>query len=167
MVDYTKRQPDYSDDIQKYGGFGERVFLERYSQKMDIVDVRKNKTYQRRDIDFLVAKEDGVYSSVDVKVDTVGITSKKLVFEVISHSSSGWGLTTKADYIFMILAREEKGELEACVGYWLDVREWREFCAERTNKKVINTVVGEGIVDLLCSIEDLKSQNVIKKEIFF
>lgn len=167
MVDYTKRPPDYFGDIKKYGHFGEDLFLEKFSSSMNIVDVRENKSYQRDDIDFLVARENRKYLSVDVKVDTVALKTGNLAFEVVSHSSSGWAMVTKADYIFIVLADETNWVLTPKVGYWLDMQAWRGYCADRANKKTINTVVSEGIVDLLCPITLLKEKEIIKKEVFF
>ena len=50
MTEKAKREPNYFMDIKKYGEFGENIFLEKFSQKMNIVDVRKNESYQKDDM---------------------------------------------------------------------------------------------------------------------
>ena len=166
MIESAKRKPDYFGDIKKYGEFGEQVFLDKYSADMEIVDVRKNPAYQKMDIDFLIAGQGKRFVGIDVKVDTTAIETGNLVYEVVSHARNGWAVTTKAKYIFVVMAREQE-ELTAVRGFWLDMDAWREYCSRRDTAKEVKILGDEKIVNLLCPIYDLRNEKVIVKEVSF
>ena len=157
MTEYTSRKPDYFSDIETYGKFGEDLFLEDY-KNLSIKDVRKSKFYQQVDIDFIVNDK----WFVEVKVDTVALKTGNLAFEVISHNSLGWSSITQADFIYIVLAEDKP--LKAIKTILINMPTWREYCANRKTIKRINTIQSEGIIDILCPIEELKKHNVIIKE---
>lgn len=157
MTEYTARRPNYYSDIETYGKFGEELFLKEYGY-LHIEDVRNINNWQRMDVDFIVSKK----WLVEVKVDTVALSTNNLAFEVISHGSLGWSFLTRAHYVYMVLAKDDP--LRAIKSFVIDMNAWKEYCADRNIMKKINKIDSESIVDLLCPIPDLKKHNVIIKE---
>ena len=166
MTIKTSRDPDYFKDIDKYGKFGENLFLDMYKGKLEIDDVRDNISYQRRDVDFIVKKAgiDDRWYCVEVKVDTRALDTGNLAYEIVSHGGLGWSAITKADYLFVVLATEDDA-LTAKQCLWIDMNRWNEYCANRKTPKRLNIIQSENIVDLLCKIRDLKRSGVIVKTI--
>lgn len=164
MTIKTSRDPDYFGDIEKYGKFGENLFLRMYNGKLEIDDVRNNISYQRRDIDFIVRKinSDDRWYCVEVKVDTRALDTGNLAYEIVSHGALGWSSVTKADYLFIVLAKESDAlTSEKCL--WIDMEKWNEYCANRKTPKKLNIIQSENIVDLLCKISDLERYGVVVK----
>lgn len=160
MTEQTARKPDYYSDIATYGKFGEELFLKEYSD-LYIEDVRKVEQWQRVDVDFIV---NGKWL-VEVKVDTVALSSNNLAFEVISHGSLGWSVLTNAHFVYMVLAKDDP--LRPVKSLIIDMIAWREFCANRNINKKINKIESENIVDFLCPISELKKHHVIIKEKYY
>lgn len=155
MTDKTQRPPNYYSDIDKYGKFGEDVFLSKY-KNLKITDVRNDKRYQQNDIDFIITKDKNYY--VEVKTDTVAQKTGNLAFEVISHGACGWSVVTKADFVYMVLADDDLNYISS---FWIDMKKWKEYCSNRKTPKKLNVITSENIVDLLCKIKDLKEYKVI------
>jgi hypothetical protein len=164
MTIKTSRDPDYFGDIEKYGKFGEDLFLDMYEDKLEIDDVRDNISYQRRDVDFIVKKKgiEGRWYCIEVKVDTRTLDTGNLAYEVISHDANGWSVITQADFVFMVLA-EDTEKLKPVKSLLIDMNKWKEYCSNRLTPKRLNVIQSEGIVDLLCKITDLKKYGVIVK----
>lgn len=165
-MEQTIRKPDYYKDIDKYGKFGEDIFIQKFFDKLQIIDVRENKAYQKEDIDFLVARENEKFKSIEVKVDCRAWETGNLLYESISHGCNGWAISTKADFIFMVIVKENGDNLIPVVAYWIDMEKWKEYCSRRDTKKALNIIENEKIVDIRCKISDLKDAKVIEKEIF-
>lgn len=164
MTEKTSREPNYFGDIDKYGKFGEDLFLSMYKDQLEIDDVRSNISYQRRDVDFIVRRinSDDRWYCVEVKADTRALDTGNLAYEVISHGCNGWSVITQADYVFMVLAKDD-GYLQPIKALWIDMNKWKEYCSNRNTPKRMNIIQSESIVDLLCKIDDLKKYGVITK----
>ena len=162
MTEKTSRDPDYFGDIDKYGKFGEDLFLSMYKDKLEIEDVRKDKAFQKMDVDFICKRknsDDIRYFRVDVKVDTRALDTGNLAYEVVSHGSCGWSVVTGAEYLFFVLAKDNPLKAVRCL--WIDRYKWDAYCSNRNTAKKMNIIQSESIVDLLCKIDDLKNAGVI------
>ena len=157
MTIETSRKPDYYSDIDTYGKFGEELFLKEYSH-LFIRDVRSDPDYQKTDVDFLVNGR----HRVEVKVDTVALKSGNIAYEMVSHGSSGWSVSTQADYVYMVLAKDNP--LTPVWAIMIDMKRWHDFCADRKTPKKMNVIQSESIVDILCKINDLRKYGVIIRE---
>lgn len=174
-VEKTSRKPNYRKDIE-YGKVAEDDFLSFIRQKEDLLcfDVRGIREYQNNDIDFIltrnninslpsfevVLKQESFFK-VEVKLDSRALETGNLPYEVVSHSSSGWCITTKADFLYIVLTEKDKKLIKKRA--WIDMTKWHEWCANRSKKKKISHIKSEnGIVDLLCRIDDLEKDGVLK-----
>ena len=136
-VDKTNRPPDFNSDVEKYGTWGENLFIETYRPKFEnkgytAFNVTKNPEYQIIDIDYVIAKHGkreeksqleeipynindvlslNDFEKVEVKVDTRTIDTGNVPYEMVSHSQLGWCLRTKCDKVFFIIAKEEGDNL--------------------------------------------------------
>lgn len=74
-----------------------------------------------------------VIRKIEVKTDTVTITSRNIVYEVISHDSAGCMAETKADYIFYVCVDDTNIDTIGIINkeIWLiDMYKWRKFLRE-------------------------------------
>lgn len=117
------------EESNEIGGFGEQVFedlyLKLYKPKGWIKkDVREDKEFQRRDIDFLLlkdgyTKEDFLEicdkgnpvliterrewgKGIEVKTDRRTYETRNLVYEIISHNMPGCMARSYADFLFYV-----------------------------------------------------------------
>jgi hypothetical protein len=69
----------------------------------EIVDVRQDKVYQIKDIDYLVPTTDGGQAGVDIKSDRCFDTGNYFIetFSNIEKNKIGWGFGSEADYIMI------------------------------------------------------------------
>ena len=134
-VSETRRAPDYASDIDKYGKFGEEVFL-RYmtpickEKNYSIIDVRDDAEYRKKDIDFLVDKNGNGIEKIEVKADGRGLDTGNIPYEYISHCASGWSVVTECDKVFMVLFRD-KIPLAPVKAFWIDMKKWNEWMKKR------------------------------------
>ena len=190
-VEKTNRPPDFNSDVEKYGTWGENLFIETYRPKFEkkgytAFNVTKNPEYQVIDIDYVIAKHGkreeksqleeipynindvlslNDFEKVEVKVDTRTIDTGNVPYEMVSHSQLGWCLRTKCDKVFFIIVREENDTVTPVKALWLDMRKWHEFVADKATKKRCNFIRSEnGIFDLLCKADDLKAYGVVVGE---
>lgn len=186
-VEKTKRPPNFESDVERYGTWGEALFRDTYTKSFNkkgyrLYDVTKDPHFQFRDIDFIVAKssfqpdyyggfDNGMndeimaspdFEKVEVKVDTCTIDTGNAPYEMVSHSQLGWCLRTKCDKVFFIIAKEEGENLTPLKGLWLDMNKWHDFIADKDTIKRPNYISSEdGIFDLLCKVDDLRSYGVV------
>lgn len=177
ILDKTKREPNYFNDINVFGKRGEIDFENTIVPKLlkkgyKIFDVRNIIYFQHCDIDYVVDKigrdilnenYDEVISSkeyvkVEVKCSTVALKTNHIAYEVVSHASLGWSILTKSDYIYIVFCGED---LEIKKRAWIDMDLWHKFVTDRKKHKKVNVIKNESIVDLLCRIDDLKSDNIL------
>lgn len=137
------RKPDFNTDNEMFGKLGERDFIEYCNERCtQVLDVSGELIYQLADIDFLVTKnkdvdlsrylkDDGsgfvkhfIFSigfknreviKVEVKCDTVSLTTRNIVFEIISHDGPGCCSLTKADFLYYVFIDDYKVKREAWI----------------------------------------------------
>lgn len=146
-------------DMEKYGKLGEKVFLDNYSN-LDVEDVREQRFYQDMDVDFVVHYKNRDIM-IEVKTDTMAYKTGNLVYEVVAHNSCGWGMITKADYIYEVLIDDNMQVVKTIM---LDLNKWKLFIRDRKAPKRINWKQNSDTVNLLCSIDDLRNFGAIVKE---
>lgn len=155
----TSREPNFVNDMEKYGKLGEKVFLDKYSH-LDIEDVRDSRFYQDMDVDFVVHYKNRDIM-IEVKTDTMAYSTGNLIYEVVAHNSCGWGMITKADYIYEVLIDDCMQVVKTIM---LDLKKWKQFIRDRKAPKRINWKQDSDTVNLLCKIDDLRDYGVIVKE---
>lgn len=175
----TSRQPSYFSDIE-YGKIAEMDFESIFipscrTEGYTVHDVRLIKEYQHADTDYVVDKVGGLsaptldeavsnrsrYALIEVKLDSRALSTGNLPYEVVSHGSSGWCLTTKADHVWFVLTPMDGTVISRRA--WVDMNMWHRYCADRSQPKRINYIQSEnGIVDLLCPMTDLERYGVLK-----
>jgi len=154
----TSRKPNYFKDIE-YGKIGEIDFENNIVGKINkrgysLFDVRDERNYQNCDIDYVIDKngkdklppietvlEDKIYVKIEVKLDSRAISTSNIPYELVSHSSSGWCVTTKCDYVYMVLT--EKDNSKILKRLWIDMKKWHEFCANRKKGKKLSIIEDE------------------------
>lgn len=175
IVTETSRKPAYYKDIN-YGKLAENDFLDfiKKHSNYKCFDVRGIKEYQHNDIDFVLVAQDQItelpdidvvlndkmYKKIEVKLDSRGITTGNFPYEVISHSSSGWCMTTKSDLVYLVLVDRDDNVIRRRA--WVSMKKWHKFCADRSMMKRVSYIKSEDIVDLLCSMDDMEKNGVLK-----
>ena len=96
---------------------------------------------------------------IEVKLDSRATYTQNIPYEMVSHNSSGWCVVTKCDFVYMVLTEKDSSNIVRRL--WINMKKWHKFCADRSNKKEINIIKNENIVDLLCKISDLENNEVI------
>ncbi len=154
-----KRTPDFYTDAEKYGKVGEELFLSEH-KRLDITDVRNVRKYQDIDVDFLIHWKDKQIN-VEVKTDTVAFMTNNLVYEVVAHNASGWGMITQADYMYEVLLGLYSDVVKTIV---VDMHKWKEFIRDRKTPKKLNVLKETDTVNLLCDIDELRKYGAIIRE---
>ena len=118
---------DFKESI-KAGSAGEKIieaYIKSLASTKDLKDVRKDKKYQKIDVDFLWTNILGEEYTVEVKTDSY--TSKNIFYETIScveTNSIGCLDKTETDFIFYYYSN--KNEL-----YIIKMKEYKEWFDER------------------------------------
>ena len=84
------------------GKYGERVvldFLRGLPNVKSVVDVRQDKDFQEKDIDFLIEDKHQQFTSIEVKTDFKAHETGNLVYEVTTSGHIGCFEKTQAKYI--------------------------------------------------------------------
>lgn len=92
------------------GQAGEEViknWLEKRKNISKVIDVRQNFIYQKKDIDFIVEKQDKQYF-IELKTDYRAHETQNLFFEIISNNiknTKGCIYTSQADYLLYLIPK--------------------------------------------------------------
>lgn len=170
----TSRTPNYYGDIE-FGKCAETDFENYMSSNYNykIFDVRLVREYQNSDIDYVITKKDIIalpsfdeviknieYIKIEVKLDSRGLNTGNFPYEVVSHGSSGWCVTTKSDLVYLVLTRRDTQAIERRA--WIYMNKWHEYCADRNVSKRSNYIQNENIFDLLCNMDDMVARGVMR-----
>lgn len=161
-VEQTRRSPDYYKDIE-YGKVAEADFETVYTPVIkkrgySVSDVRMLKEYQNMDVDYVVKKDDKEIK-IEVKLDSVALETGNIPYEVVSHGSLGWCSVTECDFCYYCFTDRDGTDIRKRA--WIDMKKWREFCADRKGYKKLSVIKNESIVDLLCKINDLEKNSIL------
>lgn len=179
IVEKTERKPNYYKDIKTFGKCAEDDFISHFydnpsNNNKTLFDVRNIKQYQNVDIDFIIDKNgdneinetfenvliNNRYVKVEVKYNSVALETGYLAYESISHGSLGWGDVTKCDLIYQVFT--ERDSLKIVKRAWIYMNKWKNYLADRNNKKKLSIIKNEDIVDLLCDLYDMENKGVLK-----
>lgn len=115
----------------KIGEAGEAIIYNYLSEMEDIVeikDVRKDKLYQKKDIDYILVMKDGKERTVELKTDTY--VSPNIFFETMSANETGSvGCMYKTEAQWLLYYFIKTGEL-----YVLKMPEYREWVDEHIHQ---------------------------------
>lgn len=152
------RKSNFKNDNEKYGKFGERIFIEyaKHNQWY-IEDVSDLESYRPLDIDFLYIKnrewnaerllnENQFRGNVtnarmandaiafEVKADTVTRKYGNVVYELLSHDRPGCLARSLADFVFYVQIDEINGKLIAEKAWNINLHKWRTWLREHDKK---------------------------------
>ena len=110
----TLKEANFIKDLKK-GKEGEEIFIKFFDENdVEIMDVRNDTEYQKKDIDFRIPLADGGIENYEVKFDKLGGKTGNIPIEIISNSKTGkhgWLFNSKADYICSIFPDPKGGYL--------------------------------------------------------
>ena len=147
------------EDSLKEGGVGEHTvwnLLTDNEKNPDIrfvFDVRKDKNYQKMDIDFLVENTNRQVIPFEVKTDMQAHETGNIVYELTTSGNVGCFVKTLAHVIAYYVPGNKQVHM-------IRVKKLREY----VNKANLNEVrMGDNATGYLLPIEDLKNKGVIEK----
>ena len=76
------------------------------------------------------------------------------------YDCAGWCLKTKANLVYHTFANKETHEIEKRA--WIYMDKWHEFVKNPLNQLITNVLDNEHVVDLLCPINKMVEQGVLK-----
>jgi len=176
-VEQTKRRPDFRKDI-RYGKIAESDFMDNIAPMFrnkgyTVFDVSDIREYQLVDIDYIIdtngytkllefdtVMKDNYYKKVEVKLDSIALTTGNIPYETISHTNLGWSVITKCDICYMCLSERDSENIIKRA--WIDMGKWTAFCKNTKTQKKLSFIKDENIVDLLCKIKDLEKEGILK-----
>lgn len=143
------------EDSLMTGGYGEHAvwnILTNQPKVRVVVDVRKDKRFQEKDIDFLVENADQQFTSVEVKTDYKAHETGNIVYEVTTSGNMGCFEKTQADYIAYFVPKSKKV-------YMIHVISLRTYLHKLMPEPV---KMGDNATGFLIKIKDLIDNKVIK-----
>ena len=143
------------DECLLTGGYGEHAvwnILTNQPKVRVIVDVRKDKRFQEKDIDFLVENADQQFTSVEVKTDFKAHETGNIVYELTTSGNIGCFEKTQADYIAYFIPKTKQVHM-------IHVRALRSYIDKNKPNEIR---MGDNATGFLIKIKDLVDAKVIK-----
>jgi hypothetical protein len=137
------------------GASGEHVIwglLSKNDKVRSIVDVRQDKGFQEKDIDFLVESVDRQFTPIEVKTDFKAQDTGNIVYEVSTNGNMGCFEKTQAKFIYYYIPALK-------VVHVLGVKSLRTYLHSVKPEEV---KMGDNATGFLIPISDLQKANVIK-----
>jgi hypothetical protein len=137
------------------GGYGEHAvwnILTNQPKVRVVVDVRKDKRFQEKDIDFLVENTDQQFTSIEVKTDFKAHETGNIVYEATTSGHIGCFEKTQADYIAYFVPKSKKI-------YMIHVKALRTYLHQIKPEPV---KMGDNATGFLIPLKDLEDNKVIK-----
>lgn len=140
----------------KEGEMGEHVvwnlFIKHPGVK-SVVDVRDDKEFQQKDIDFLIEDKFRQFTPIEVKTDLKAHETGNIIYEVSTNNSVGCFEKTQAKYIMYYVPGSR-------TVYRIDVKAMRTYIHKvRPEEKPM----GDHATGFLLTIKELKDNGVIKE----
>lgn len=144
------------EDDMKNGGYGEHAvwnLLMNQSWVRSVVDVRSDKNFQEKDIDFLVEDVKRQFTPIEVKTDYKAQDTGNLVYEVTTSGHIGCFEKTQAKYIAYFIPGNETVHLVDTVALRTYIHKVRPEVKR----------MGDNSQGFLIPISELINDGVIKK----
>lgn len=138
------------------GGYGEHAIWNLFIKQpwvKSVVDVRDDKEFQEKDIDFLVEDKNRQFTSVEVKTDFKAHETGNIVYEATTNHALGCFEKTQAKYIMYFIP----GSKEAHMINVVDLRTYLHKVRPTEIK------MGDNATGFLLPIDELKANKVIKR----
>lgn len=145
----------FSESLRE-GESGEHVvwnLLQKSDTVRSIVDVRLDKEFQDKDIDFLVENNKRQFTSIEVKTDLKAHETGNLVYELSTSNHIGCFEKTEAKYIMYYIPASK-------IVHMIDVRELRNYVYTNRPDEIR---MGDNATGFLIPLKDLIKANVIKR----
>lgn len=139
----------------KEGGYGEHAIWNLYNNLpgvRNVVDVRKDREYQEKDIDFLVEDNNRQFTPIEVKTDYQAHETGNIVYEISTSNHVGCFDKTQAKYIIYFIPRAE-------IAYAINVKELRKYVYTTHPEE---RKMGDNSTGFLIPITELIENGVIK-----
>lgn len=140
----------------KFGGYGEHAIWDLFIKQpwvKSIVDVRDDKRFQQKDIDFLIEDKNRQFTQIEVKTDYKAHQTGNIVYEITTSNNIGCFEKTQADYIVYFIPKSREAHL-------INTLILRDYI-KKTKPNQIR--MGDNATGYLLSIEELKKNKIIKK----
>lgn len=140
------------------GNKGENIifnYLLNHPSTINLIDVSKDKWFQRFDIDFIQIANNGSVNKIEVKTDRLADKTGNMVYEIWSDRriyAKGCFEKTEADYIFYYLINTK-------VLYIFNTQELRTWVNEHKNK-LWQTCMGDFAIGYVIPLNDLKEISI-------
>ena len=102
------------------------------------------------------------YLKIEAKFNSAALRTGKNAFEVVSHSSRGWGMTSKCDYFYFVFG-DEIGENKYTINkrVLISLSRWNDFIDDKLNRRELYYNKDEdGIVNIMTYLDDMEKKNV-------
>ena len=145
----------------KTGEIGEEItlsLLENNKSISEIIDVRKDKKYQKWDIDFVIKKDDKDIK-LEVKTDALAFRTKNIVYETYSntkYNSIGCFEKTRANYILYYV-------LYTNVLYIIDIKKFRLRIYSHKAGELEERQMGNHTKGYVFSLNELEQHDFMKR----
>ena len=144
-----------------FGELGERkvsALLKTAENVAEVIDLRKDREAQRKDIDYEVIYKNGTHRLIEVKTDKWAHRTGNIPFEMYSHNNPGCFARTQSDYIFFLVAMT--GTI-----YVIDSKKFQNYANVLLQRGEELRVMGDEAKGFLCKIETLIKENIIIQQI--
>ena len=146
---------EFQDSLRE-GGYGEHAIWNLFIKQpwvRNVVDVRDDKDFQEKDIDFLIEDRNRQFTPVEVKTDFKAHETGNIVYEATTSNHIGCFEKTQAKYIMYFIPEKKEAHM-------IDVVALRTYLHEvRPEEKKM----GDNSTGFLLPIEDLKMRGVIRR----
>lgn len=145
----------FSDSLLD-GGYGEHAIWNLFIKQpwvRNVIDVRDDKGFQEKDIDFLVEDRNRQFTPIEVKTDYKAHETGNVVYELSTSNNIGCFEKTQAKYIMYFVPKSKEAHM-------IDVKEFRTYLQKaRPDERKM----GDHSTGFLLSIQELKDNGVIKR----
>ena len=146
----------FSESLQE-GGYGEHAIWNLYVNMKgvrSVVDVRKDREFQEKDIDFLVEDINRQFTSIEVKTDFKAHETGNLVYELSTSNNVGCFDKTQAKYIVYFIPKAKEAHV-------ISVKALRDYVYNKAHPE--EKKMGDNATGFLLPIAELKKHGVIEK----
>lgn len=130
-----------------------RDFLEKQPWCRNVIDLRYDKAFQDKDVDFMVENQTRQFTYIEVKTDFVAHKTNNLAYELSTSGNAGCFDKTEANMIAYYLP--ESKEL-----YLIDAKALRNYVYQKRGDPI---PMGDNATGFLIPFSELDSKNIIKK----